>query len=177
MQAKLRAHGGPSMSRRLVREDGAHWLAWLALGFGFYMLLSDTYSIPEFVVGLGAAAMGATAATVLRHTREVRVRADTRLWYELRRVPARAVTDSLRVLAVLLSSLARGRHVAGRVRAVEINLGGDTPWWSARRAAQDYAVCATPMTLSFGFDHEHNVLLIHELQLGEGPSPGPVVRL
>lgn len=165
------------MSRRLLQHHGPYWLAWLAAGFGFYLLLSDTYSVPEFLVGLAAAGMGATAATRLRHTRGARLRGDRRLWWALRSVPMRAVTDSLRLLLLLLRSLARRRRVAGRVRGVEMNLGGDSPSWRARRAAEDYAVCLTPMTLSLGFDHEHNVLLIHELMLGGGPGPGPVVRL
>lgn len=165
------------MSPTRLREDLAHWLVWLALGFGFYMLLSDAYSVPEFMVGLGAAAAGATAATMLRRSREARLRMDGGLLAELRHVPLRMVTDSLRLLALLVSDLARGRRVRGRVRAVEMNLGGDSAWWRTRRAAEDYAVCATPMTLCFGFDHEHNLLLIHELRLGDGPGPGPVVRL
>jgi hypothetical protein len=127
------------------------------------MLLSGTYSIPEFGVGLGAAVLGASAATLLARQREIGVALDGRMLKALRRVPRRALVDSLEVYGRLLLALARARPLEGRVRAAHFDPGGEDPRAQTRRALTDYCLCLTPMSIGLGIDRPGHLVLVHEL--------------
>ena len=116
------------------------------------------------MVGLGAAAAGATCAALLRRERPLPFEPDRQLLRELRGVPLRALGNSFEVYWLLLAALARGRRVTGRVRALPFPAVEDDARSRARRAVADYVTCLTPLTLSFGVDREHRQLLIHRLE-------------
>jgi multisubunit Na+/H+ antiporter MnhE subunit len=148
---------------RLALRHWRFWLVWLGLGFGFYLLLSGTFSTAEILAGLAAAALGATAATLLRGQREVRISSDRAMLRELRWIPWRALTDSVEIYARLLKGLARARPLGGRVRAVPFDPGGDDARSQSRRALTDYFVSFTPMSIALGIDREARLVVVHEL--------------
>jgi hypothetical protein len=147
----------------LLHRHWLFWLVWVCVGFGFYELLSGTFSVPEFLVGLTAAAAGATAAGVARHRRQVEFSPTLRMARAMAGLPAQAVRASCQVLWYLVRETMSGRRVEGRMRTVPYDPGGQRGEDFARRALQELAICVAPVTLSLGIDLDLKLILVHEL--------------
>ena len=133
--------------------------------------------MPELLAGAAAAALGASAAALVRSQRTGLAVLDRELIWAARGVPWTALTNSVAVYGRLLRGLLQGRRVSGRVRAYHFDPGGEDRRSVARRALQDYVTCLTPLTLSFGVDRERGLLLMHELAGEDEEGPGLQVRL
>jgi hypothetical protein len=88
-------------------------LGWFVLLEGLWMLLVGTVQSTEVLVGLGAAAIGAGFAEVLRSFGLLDFSPDYRLLAKAWRLPALVVFDFALLTWVLAVSLVRGRRVRG----------------------------------------------------------------
>jgi multisubunit Na+/H+ antiporter MnhE subunit len=141
------------------------WLGWWTAFAGLYLLLADTVVGPELAVGAAAAALGATAATLVRPRP---VRPPIRwLFAGITSLP-RLVTD--------LVPLARALPTRGSAGAqfVEVPFAatGDAAHDAARRAWTEAVGSLGPNTVVVDIDRERGVLLAHQLL----PTPDAAER-
>jgi multisubunit Na+/H+ antiporter MnhE subunit len=159
-----------------MRRNAFFWLAWFAVGWGFYLLLAGTLSPVELGAGAAAASIGATAAVIGREESRLRFAPTAAMIGKLAQLPPPAVRSSVLVLVALAECTLRGRRVEGVVRAIPLDTGTDAHS-SARRALQDIAVCVTPTTVSLGTDRAMKRILIHQLLSERARRPALAVRM
>jgi multisubunit Na+/H+ antiporter MnhE subunit len=141
------------------------WLGWWTALAGLYLLLADTVVGPELVVGAVAAALGATAATLVR-PRPVRPPARW-LLAGVRSLP-RLVTDLVPLARALLARGARGAQFV----EVPFAATGDGARDAAQRAWTEAVGSLGPNTVVVDIDRDRGVLLAHQLQ----PTPDAAER-
>jgi len=134
------------------------WLAWFGGLFVLWLLLVGTVASVERIAGLFAAAIGATAAEIVRSQGLLNVRVE---WRWLRLTPhqlVRVVPDFFSVLATIL------RPRKGAFRTVPFPTGGDRGVDRGRRAWAAFAASLPPNRLVVDVDRDNGVVLIHELK-------------
>jgi len=145
----------------------AIWLGWWLLLFVVWMLLVLTQASAEVLAGVAVAAVGASAAEVVRRSRLV----DLRPWSLLPRRPwvlaATTVTDCWLLAEALWRQLRQPDDNVGAFRGIPFEAGADDdPLAAARRAAYAAQISLTPNTYVIGIDRELNNILVHELVAG-----------
>jgi multisubunit Na+/H+ antiporter MnhE subunit len=133
------------------------WVGWWVVSAALWLWLVDNTHTPELVVGAGVAAIGATAALVVRQQRLVvlrpRLRWLLRLWRPLVTYP--------RDMWLLVRALPVRR--AGRFVSFESRVEGDDPRTAARRVLIQTAASFSPNTYVIGTDPDSNRVLLHQL--------------
>jgi hypothetical protein len=133
------------------------WLAWFGGLFVFWLALVGTLQDAELIAGLGAAAIGATAAEVVRSQGLLRYRVRARwLWPGVRQL-LRVVPDFFRVLAAL------PRRPAGQFRTVPFPAGGRRDVDRGRRAWATLAASLAPNRIVIDMDAGTGEALVHDL--------------
>jgi hypothetical protein len=139
------------------------WLAWWALLTALYVVLVDSRRLEELVAAVLVGALGATAAAIVRHGREVVLRprpADVAA--ELRTVLSWP-GDLARLAAALI------RRPTGRVVETPFEATGSDPRDAGRRALAVAGRSLAPNTIVIAIDEERGVLLAHQLVPEEEP--------
>jgi hypothetical protein len=153
------------MPRHRVR----FWLTWWVGLFLLYLLLVFNLQMAELVSGAVCAALGATAAALVRSRGRVHF-SPGYAW--IRTLPGLAhdvVVDTLRMVPLLWRAV-RGERVHGRMRCIAFpaaSLKGTEG--STRRAVEKFLGSVAPNSYVVGFDQEHNVVLVHQLVPTEEP--------
>jgi multisubunit Na+/H+ antiporter MnhE subunit len=162
--ASLRFGAGKGAS---MRRAVAIWLGWWAFLFIVWMLLVLTQATAEVVAGVFVAAIGATAAEVVRRTGIVELRPWS-LWPRRPWRLALTVISDCRLLTIALWRQLRWHEDnVGAFRGIPFEAGADDdPAAAARRAAYTAQISLTPNTYVIGIDREHNNMLVHELLAG-----------
>jgi hypothetical protein len=133
------------------------WLAWFGGLFLLWLVLVGTIQDTELVAGLFAAAIGATAAEVVRAQGLLQYRVE---WRWLRRTPshlARVVPEFFLVLATLV------RRRRGAFRTLEFPTGGERTVDRGRRAWAGLAASLAPNRVVVDVDEETGLVLVHDL--------------
>jgi hypothetical protein len=138
----------------------AAWLAWFGGLLVLWLVLVGTVQDVERIAGLAAAAIGATAAEVVRSQGLLRYRVEAR-WVRrgLLRVP-RVVPDFFRVVAALRSP----SH--GVFRTIPFPAGGHRDVDRGRRAWVTLAASLAPNRLVVDLDPDTGEALVHDLRPG-----------
>jgi hypothetical protein len=157
------ARHGPEGGGGLPGAIGA-WAGWWLACAAMWLALVDNTHVPELVVGAGVAALGATAALVVRQQRRVVLRPRlvwiARMW--------RPLTAYGRDLWKLVRALpARG---GGRFYAIPASDAADDARGAARRVLAQTAGSFAANTYVLGTDHERDLLLVHQLVPGDDPA-------
>jgi hypothetical protein len=145
------------------------WLKWWSGPFALYELLVFSLQTAELVTGAICAAVAATAAELVRSHGKVRF-APGYGW--IRMLPGLALevaVDTLRMVPLLWRAI-RGRPVHGRMRCIAFpaaSLKGTQG--STRRAVEKFMGSVAPNSYVVGFDQDHNVVLVHQLEPTEEP--------
>jgi hypothetical protein len=135
----------------------AAWLSWFAALLVLWLLFVATVQDLERIAGLCAAAVGATAAEVVRSQGLLRFRVEWR-WLRLGWRPLlRAGPEFFVVLAALF------RRPRGRFRTLEFPTGGERAVDAGRRAFAVIAPSLSPNRLVVDVDPESGEALVHEL--------------
>ena len=135
----------------------AAWLSWFAGLLLLWLLLVGTVQNVEVVAGLCAAAIGATAAEVVRSQGLLRFRLERR-WFPLVWRPlGRVVPDFF----VVLAALVRPPH--GRFARIEFPTGGQRAVDAGRRAFAVLGPSLAPNRLVVDVDPESGEALVHDL--------------
>jgi multisubunit Na+/H+ antiporter MnhE subunit len=139
----------------------AEWIA----GTVVYLILAGKFAADEAVA---AGLTGLCTALVLHGLRaEVRSRYEFRpswIWLLMKRIPLRALMDSVTVLKLAFFSLFSRSPIEGELIPVPFDAGGDDGESRARRALVAIGVTFPPNTLAVVIDRENGTLLIHRLQ-------------
>jgi multisubunit Na+/H+ antiporter MnhE subunit len=163
------------------------WIAWYVPLVGLWLAFVSTLDRNEVLLGLLAAALGATAQELVNAQDLVRFRLEPRWLRDLRLLPWPMVRDSWRLTVVLWRQLARGHAVAGSFRTLPYPVAPeDDARANARKALITAAVSVTPNTYVVGIEGDDNQMLVHQLvpdaddpippsmlaRAGQSPPPG-----
>jgi hypothetical protein len=142
----------------------AAWLAWFGVLIVFWLLLVGTISEVERIAGLCAAALGATAAEVVRTQGLLRFRVEWRWLRRVWRPLLRAVSDFLLLMAALVW------RSQGTFRELDFPTGGERAVDAGRRAFAVLAPSFAPNRLVVDVDPETGQALVHDLVSGSSSS-------
>jgi len=166
--------------RRTVRRGARASLAWSAawlLSAALYLLLIDTTSLPELIVG---AVVATLAATGFELAREQRVAAEgfrpgwlLHTYRPLTKVPG----DIALVTLAAARQLVRRRATVGQFRAVKFPTGHDNELSDGRAALAESLGSFAPNTIIVGVDRRRGVILGHQLRRTGGPEAIDVLEL
>lgn len=142
----------------------AAWVSWFAGLLVVWLLLVGTVQDVELIAGLCAAAVGATAAEVVRSQGLMRFRVEWR-WLRLGWKPIlRAVPDFFLVLSALV------RRQRGSFRRMDFPAGGERAVDAGRRAFIVAAPSLAPNRLVIDVEPESGEALVHELFPASAPQ-------
>jgi hypothetical protein len=134
------------------------WLAWLGGLLVLWLLLVGTVQDVERIAGLAAAALGATAAEVVRSQGLLRYRVEAR-WVRRGLLQLlRVVPDFVRALAALTAP------PRGSFRTVPFPAGGQRDVDRGRRAWATLTASLAPNRLVVDIDPDAGEALVHDLR-------------
>jgi len=139
-----------------VRRVSA-WSAWLGGLLVLWLLLVGTIAHTELIAGLFAAAIGATAAEIVRSQGLLRYRVE---WRWLRRTPAQ-VARVIPEFFLVLTTLIHPRR--GAFRTLEFPTGGERAVDRGRRAWAGLAASLAPNRVVVDVDEDTGLVLVHDL--------------
>jgi hypothetical protein len=141
----------------------AVWFAWFAVLNVVWLALVATLNWQEEIVGVAAAALGATAAEAVQAQGLVHGRLKIRWLAGLWTLPWRVTKETWEVFALLARQLGKGERVEGAFRCELYPHTGDTPEDEARRALYKIEASVAPNAFVVGYDEETGAMLLHEL--------------
>jgi hypothetical protein len=154
------------------------WSVGWTFAAGLYLLLIDITSLPELIVGAGAAVLAATGFELAREEGTAggltaRLRWLATLHRALLKVPA----DVAVVSAMAVRQLFSPRKVNGVFRAVPFRCGEDEALETGRRALAEWFGSFAPNTIIIGVDPERELILGHQLHVKGGAEAIDVLEL
>jgi hypothetical protein len=158
-----------------MRRTGA-LVGGFALTAAFYLVLIDTASLPELLVLVAVALLGAAAFAI--SLAQGFTEATISIVWLLRawRVLASVPLQILLVCREALSQLVDRRPARGELRMVPFH-GGQAGRDIGRRALTESLGSFAPNTIVIGVDTERNLLLVHQLRRRGGDHELDVLRL
>lgn len=167
----------PASARILLYRVVAWCAGWLFAG-ALYFLLIDTASLPELIVGAGAATIAATGFELAREQGTAGgVSARPRWFLTAYRPLLKVPSDVAAVTAVAFRQLVRPKPVNGAFRAVPFRPGPDHDIEIGRRALAESLGSFAPNTIIVGVDVERQLILGHQLRPTGGAEAIDVLGL
>jgi multisubunit Na+/H+ antiporter MnhE subunit len=145
----------------------ATWLAWWVLLMSLWVAVDDSLQFDELLAGAGAAALAALAAEVTSHQAATRLRIKPGWLLQAFRLPGQVAHDTWTVFAALARTLRTHQPPQGAFRELPVRYGDDTPLGVTRRVLLTGAESLAPNTFVLGLDAERDVMVVHELVVGE----------
>ncbi len=153
-------------ARRSTRARVRFGLAWWAVLMATWLLLVETFAVPELLVGAVAAGLAASVAETVRELGYVRF-APRVIWLRhAPRVAGQILVDCGILFAALARQLLRRRDVRGVLVRIPVRYGDDSARDAARRALLNFGVSITPNSYVVDLDPETSTVLIHQLVAG-----------
>jgi hypothetical protein len=125
----------------------------------------------EEILGLLAAAVGATAAEAVREQGLTRFRPRARWLWRARVLPWRAVTESAVVLAALIRQTIGRDPVRGSFRVRRVELPADPDEQVAKRALLTAGESFAPNSYVLAIDNRAGLIVTHELVASRESAP------
>jgi hypothetical protein len=166
--------------RGILRRGAPAVLAWSAawlFSAALYLLLIDTTSLPELIVGAVIATLAATGFELAREQRVAgeRIRLD---WLRSSYRPALKVPRDIALVALAAArQLVRRDAAAGQFRAVKFPAGRDKELSDGRAALSESLGSFAPNTIIVGVDRRRGVIIGHQLHRTGGPEAIDVLGL
>jgi hypothetical protein len=151
--------GGASQLRWRIKG----WLVWFVALNVLWLVFISAWVVEEEILGLFAAAIGATAAEAVREQRLTGFRIRARWLLKARELPWRTVRESALVLRALVGQATGRAPVQGRFRVVEVTLPEDHDEQAAKRALLTIGEGVSPNSYVLAIDNRKNLMLVHEL--------------
>ena len=133
------------------------WLSWFAVLLILWLVLVGTVQDVEIIAGLFAAAIGASAAEVVRSLGLLNFRVEWRWLRQLWKPLLRVVPEFLLLMFVL------ARPQRGELRTLDFPVGGERGVDAGRRAFAVLATSLAPNRLVVDVDPESGGALVHDL--------------
>ena len=147
------------MARRLK-----FWIAWYIPLVGLWLAFVSTLDRNEVLLGLAAAAVGATAQELVNAQDLVRFRLEPGWLRGLWVLPRQVLVESWLLTVVLWRQLARWQAAAGAFRTVPLPVPPeDESLANARKALITATVSVAANTYVVGIEGEDGTMLIHQL--------------
>jgi hypothetical protein len=154
------------------------WAGGFVLAGALYLLLIDTATLPELIVGAVAAALAASGFELAREEGEVGgLTARLRWLLTLHRAVKSVPTDIATLSLLAFRQLVRPKAVNGTFRAVPFRCGDDEDLETGRRAMAEAFGSFSPNTIIVGVDGERELILGHQLRPRGGREAIDVLRL
>jgi hypothetical protein len=167
----------PTRPRVLIRRIAAWSASWLLAG-ALYLLLIDTTSLPELIVGAGAATIAATGFELAREQHTVGGLTMRARWLATLHRPLLTVPSDIATVSLLaLRQLIKPKAVNGAFRAVPFRCGPEHDSETGRRALAESLGSFAPNTIIVGVDVERELILGHQLRPGGGAEAIDVLGL
>jgi hypothetical protein len=161
----------------VLRRAAAWGAAWLFAG-ALYLLLIDTTSLPELIVGAGAAAIAATGFELAREQQTAGGLTMRVSWLRTVHRPLLKVPSDIATVSLLaLRQLVRPKPVNGTFRAVPFRCGPEHDIEVGRRALAESLGSFAPNTIIVGVDVEQELILGHQLRRTGGAEAIDVLKL
>lgn len=139
------------------------WAIWWALCMALWMALVDRVPLDELTTGVVVAALGATAAALVRQQRRTLLRPRAR-WLRSAWRPLLALVGDLGPLArALWTRGIRRRQQTGAVRTLRFDAVGDDPRQAAYRVLTTALGSLGPNTIVLEVDADAHLLYAHQL--------------
>lgn len=136
---------------------GFYWLIEFVVLFALWLLFVFQLKASESLVGVIAAAIGATAVEAVRGCEHPHFLPDLRWVLDFRHVPLRILRDSWLLVRTL------GSKRSGRFRTRTFNSGGNDSRSVARRVLSTLYETLPPGSIVIGIDRRRNEMLLHVL--------------
>ena len=153
-------------ARRSVGARLRFGAAWWAVLMGGWLLLVETFAVPELVAGTIAAALAASVAEAVRELGYVRFAPRLTWLRHAPRVAGQVLVDCGILFAALARRLIQRRDVRGVLLRIPVRYGDDGARDAARRALLNFGVSITPNSYVVDLDAETSTVLIHQLVAG-----------
>ena len=152
------------------RERLRSWVIWAIALFLLWLTLVGTIAWLELVAGACAAAVGAFAAQLVRERGLLRYSLPAPVVLRAWRPVVRIVPDFWILIVALLRAVVSGRRPAGAYQAVRFPAGGADPASAGGRAFATAAGSLAPNSVVVDVDRERDLMLVHTLVPGRGPT-------
>jgi hypothetical protein len=161
----------------LMRRLAAWSAGWLFAG-ALYLLLIDTTSLPELIVGAAAATIAATGFELAREQQTAGGLTGRLGWLSAVHRPLRKVPSDIATVSLMaLRQLVRPKPVNGAFRAVPFRSGPNHDIEIGRRALAESLGSFAPNTIIVGVDVERELILGHQLRVTGGAEAIDVLGL
>lgn len=168
---------GQPRPRVILRRAAAWSAAWVFAG-ALYLLLIDTTSLPEVIVGCAAATIAATGFELAREEQTAGGLTVRLAWLAtLHRALLKVPSDIAAVSMMALRQLVRPRAVNGSFRVAPFHCGPEHDVEAGRQALAESFGSFAPNTIIVGIDVERELILAHQLRVGGGDEAVDVLRL
>ena len=147
-------------ARRRWRIRG--WLAWFVVLNLLWLVFISAWVVEEAILGLLAAAIGATAAEAVREQGLAGFKIRAHWLLKARVLPGRTIRETVLVLRALVAQTTR-RDVKGHFEIVEISLPEDRDEQAAKRALLTVGEGFAPNAYVVAIDNRKGLMLTHEL--------------
>jgi hypothetical protein len=148
------------------------WLAWFVFLNLLWLVFISAWVVEEELLGLIAAAVGATAAEAVREQGLMEFRPRARWLWRARVLPWRALRESGLVLAALAGQATGRAPVRGRFRVLPVTLPGDHDEQVAKRVLLTAGASFAPNFYVLAIDDRAGLMVVHEL-VAQGGAPAP----
>ena len=138
-----------------------YWLVEFTALFALWLLFVFQFRASESLVGILAAALGATAVEAVRGCEHPHFLPDLRWILEFRHVPLRILRDSWLLVRTV------GTSHTGRFRTRPFPAGGNDARSVARRVLATLYETLPPGSIVIGIDRRRNEMLLHVLGGGK----------
>jgi hypothetical protein len=156
--------GSDSRARRALARATA-WLAGWLFAAALYLLLIDVISLPELIVGAGAAVLAASGFELAREQQTAGGLTARLRWLATLHRPVKNVPMDIALLSLLaIRQLLRPQPITGAFRAVPFRRGDDEELETGRRAMAESFGSFAPNTIVVGVDGERELILAHQLR-------------
>jgi multisubunit Na+/H+ antiporter MnhE subunit len=146
------------------------WSVWAVLLFLLWLVLVGTVTPLELYAGACAAAIGATAAELVRSRGLLGLRVELR-WLVSARRPLGQIFPDFGLLALaLLRTIARRRPPPDAYVAIDLSGSAADPRSAGWRAVAAAAGSLAPNTVVVDVDRERALMLVHKLVPERGPA-------
>jgi hypothetical protein len=163
-----------------VRRAAPRVLGWVAgwlFSAALYLLLIDITSLPELIVGAGAATLAATGFELARERHLAGERIRLHWLRHAHRAVIKVPSDIARVALAAIRQLARRDRTVGEFRAVRFRSDRDDALAAGRAALSESFGSFAPNTIVIGIDRRRGLIIAHQLSRTGGPEAIDVLEL
>src|SRR5436189_283227 len=128
------------------------WLGWWIASMLLWLALTSTLKASEAIVGMGASAIAATAAEIVRINLPRKIRVRVRWLRHAWRLPYHIVSDTITVFSRLGRSVVTQAQPRGSFEWLEMRHDGEKALDGGRHLIATMGISVSPNTYVVGFD-------------------------